>query len=144
MASSEKIAGPESIHLYLPQREPMIMIGSLISVADKKTVTTLLINEENIFVRDGLFRECGMIENIAQTAAAGVGYLAKVNQKEPPVGFIGGLRNLSILALPPCGSEIRTEVIVDHEIFDATVVTGKIYLDDTVIAEAELKIFLMK
>ncbi len=145
MASLEKvIADPSQIHTFIPQKEPMIMIGNLVAVAGKKTVTTFLIPEDNIFVLDGLFREPGLIENMAQTAAAGVGYLAKMEKKDPPVGFIGGIRNLNIFSLPPAGSEIRTEVVVEHEVFDATIVNGKIFLHEVLIAEGELKIFLLK
>jgi len=120
------------------------MIGKLLEVTDTKTVTSLLIKDDNLFCSKGLFREPGLIENMAQTAAAGVGYILKEAGKEPPLGFIGGLRNLQIYELPKVGSEIRTEVTVEHEVFDAKVVNGKIYLQERCIAECELKIFLIK
>jgi predicted hotdog family 3-hydroxylacyl-ACP dehydratase len=145
MAPSEKIiAGETTIGQYLPHKPPVIMIGKLLEVTGTKTVTSLLVKDDNLFCSEGLFREPGLIENMAQTAAAGVGYVSKVAGKEPPVGFIGGLRNLHIYELPKAGSEIRTEVTVEHEIFEATVVNGKIYLDERCIAECELKIFLIK
>lgn len=120
------------------------MIGKLLEVTGMKTVTSLLIKDDNIFCSEGFFREPGLIENMAQTAAAGVGYVSKKEGKEPQVGFIGGLRNLSIHELPSVGSEIRTEITVEHEVFDATVVHGKTYMEERCIAECELKIFLIK
>ena len=145
MASSEKIIATEAtIGQYIPQKPPVIMIGNLLEVNGNKTVTSLLIKDDNLFCSEGLFREPGLIENMAQTAAAGVGYLSKEAGKEPPLGFIGGLRNLSIHELPTVGSEIRTEVTVEHEVFNATVVNGKIYLQGRCIAECEMKIFLIK
>ncbi len=120
------------------------MIGKLLEVTDIKTVTSLFIKDDNMFCSEGFFREPGLIENMAQTAAAGVGYILKVAGKEPPIGFIGGLRNLHIYELPEVGSEIRTEVTVEHEIFNATVVNGKIYIQQRCIAECELKIFMIK
>ncbi|MCX6244171.1 MAG: 3-hydroxyacyl-ACP dehydratase [Bacteroidetes bacterium] len=145
MAPSEKIIANETEILgYLPQKPPMVMIGKLLEAEGKRTVTSLRITEDNIFCSDGLFREPGLIENMAQTAAAGVGYLARKDQKEPPVGFIGGLRNLRIDDFPGIGDEIVTEVTVEHEVFDATVVNGKVFLKERCIAECELKIFLLK
>jgi predicted hotdog family 3-hydroxylacyl-ACP dehydratase len=144
MASSEKIIATETtIGQYIPQKPPIVMIGKLLEVSGSKTVTSLLIREDNIFCFGGLLREPGLIENMAQTAAAGVGYIANQNGVEPPAGFIGGVRNLHIHELPGVGSEIKTEVTVEHEIFDARVVNGRIYLEHRCIAECELKIFLM-
>ena len=120
------------------------MVDRLVEIVDKSTVTTFRIREDNVFCENGEFREPGLIENMAQTAAAGVGYVSGKTGKNPPVGFIGGLRNLRIDELPRVGSEIRTEVTVEHEVFDATVVTGKIFLEERCIASCELKIFLMK
>jgi predicted hotdog family 3-hydroxylacyl-ACP dehydratase len=145
MASSEKIISEETtIGQYIPQEPPFVMIGKLLDVTGRKTVTSLVIRNDNIFSSYGFFREPGLIENMAQTAAAGVGYLAQKEGKEPPVGFIGGIRNLQIHELPIVGSEIRTEVTVEHEIFDATVVAANIYMEERCIAQCEMKIFLMK
>jgi predicted hotdog family 3-hydroxylacyl-ACP dehydratase len=145
MASFEKIIATEAtIGQYIPQKFPFIMIGKLLDVTVNKTVTSLLIKEDNLFCSEGILREPGLIENMAQTAAAGVGYISKKAGKEPPVGFIGGLRNLQIYELPEIGKEIRTEVILEHEVFDATVVSGKIYMGERCIAECELKIFRVK
>jgi predicted hotdog family 3-hydroxylacyl-ACP dehydratase len=145
MAPSEEIiAGIDTITQFIPQKEPMVMIDRLLEVKNKKTVTSLVIVECNIFCSNGLFREPGLIENMAQTAAAGVGYVSKSEGKRLPLGFIGGLRNLQIHELPGIGSEIRTEVTVEHEVFDATVVSGKTFVNDRCIAECELKIFLIK
>lgn len=120
------------------------MIGKLLEVTGTKTVTSLFIKDDNLFCSEGFFREPGLIENMAQTAAAGVGYNSTKDGKEPPVGFIGGLRNLHIYELPGVGSEIRTEVTVEHEVFDASMVNGKTYMEGRCIAECELKIFLIK
>jgi predicted hotdog family 3-hydroxylacyl-ACP dehydratase len=143
MAPSEKVIALETeILQYIPQRIPMVMVGKLCSVEGKTTTTSLLINEDNIFCEDGFFKEPGLIENMAQTAAAGAGYVARAEGKEPAIGFIGGIRNLRILDFPPVGSTIITKVTVTHEVFDASVVTGQIFLNDILVAECELKIFL--
>ena len=82
MASSEKIIATEAtIGHYIPQKSPVIMIGKLLEVTDTKTVTSLLIKDDNLFCSEGLFREPGLIENMAQTAAAGVGYISKAAGK---------------------------------------------------------------
>ena len=120
------------------------MVDRLVEVVDKTTVTSFLIRDENVFCEKGLLREPGLIENMAQTAAAGVGSKPGNVSEAPPLGFIGGIRNLHIHCLPRAGEEIMTRVTVIHEVFDATVVQGTVFLGDRVAAECELKIFLIK
>jgi 3-hydroxymyristoyl/3-hydroxydecanoyl-(acyl carrier protein) dehydratase len=128
----------------IPQKPPMVMVDRLVEIVGKMTVTAFLIMEDNVFCEDGTFREPGLIENMAQTAAAGVGSGPGIESDKAPVGFIGGIRNLKINDLPKVGQEIITRVTVMHEIFDATIVQGDVFLNDQLIASCELKIFLIK
>ncbi len=136
------IADESNITDYIPQRPPMVMVGKLLIAEGRRTVTSLLIKEDNLFCTEGVFTEPGLIENMAQTAAAGAGYRARSASQPPSPGFIGGIRNLRISSLPLAGDEILTEAVVEHEILEATVVKTKIFLHNQVIAECELKIFL--
>jgi predicted hotdog family 3-hydroxylacyl-ACP dehydratase len=142
-SSQEIIAGEDRITGYIPQRPPMVMIGKLLASVDKTTRTSLVIRTENLFVENGFFREPGLIENMAQTAAAGAGYRASIQGHTPSPGFIGGIRELVIRELPRAGDEIMTETEVEHEIFNATVVKARVFLAGRVIASCEMKIFLM-
>jgi predicted hotdog family 3-hydroxylacyl-ACP dehydratase len=128
--------------INIPQKPPMVMVDRLVEIADKTTVTSFKICEDNVFCVAGEFREPGLIENMAQTAAAGVG--SRTGNTEAPLGFIGGIRNLKIDALPKVGQEIITRITVLHEVFDATIVQGEIFLENIMIAGCELKIFLIK
>lgn len=127
----------------IPQKPPMVMVDRLVSIEGKTTITAFRISHDNVFVENGLFREPGLIENMAQTAAAGVGAHPRSDNAPPPEGFIGGIRNLKIEAFPVIGDEIITRVNVMHEIFDATVVSGEVFLKEQRIAFCELKIFLI-
>lgn len=120
------------------------MVDRLISVEQKTTVTALIIREDNVFCENGKFREPGLIENMAQTAAAGAGAKPDMAGKEASTGFIGGIRNLKIMEFPETGQEIVTKATVIHEVFDATIVLGEVFLEDRLIASCELKIFLVK
>ena len=65
------------IHELLPQQEPFVMIGKLTAFDEKRTVTETVIKEDNIFVSNGVFSASGLVENIAQTCAARIGYVNK-------------------------------------------------------------------
>jgi 3-hydroxyacyl-[acyl-carrier-protein] dehydratase len=136
MASFEEI--------NIPQKPPMVMVDRLVEIMDKTTLTSFLVRHDNVFCESGMFREPGLIENMAQTAAAGVGAKPGNSADKAPIGFIGGIRNLKIDWFPRVGQEIITRVTVLHEVFDATIVQGEVFLDERLIASCELKIFLIK
>ena len=133
MASFEKV--------NIPQKPPMVMVDRILEVSGPSTVTAFTIRSDNIFVEKGFFREPGLIENMAQTAACGAGM--KPGVSEAPVGFIGGIKNLTITSLPKSGDTITTKVTVLHEVFDATIALGEVFCDQIRIASCELKIFLL-
>lgn len=122
----------------------MVMVDKLVGAHEGIVETTFLIRKENVFCDNGIFTEAGLVENMAQTAAAGVGSKPDLSEKEPPVGFIGGIRNLKILHYPSAGDELFTRVTIEHEVFDASVVKGEVFLHDDLIASCQLKIFLIR
>jgi hypothetical protein len=136
------IAQGEDVLKLIPQRPPIVMVDKLIFAADKKTVSGFTIKADNIFMKNGIFQEPGIIENIAQSAALGVGYVCSTKNEKVPLGFIGAVKNLMIFELPKVGDEITTEIQVDYEVFEATLITGKVYCFGRLMAQCEMKIFL--
>jgi predicted hotdog family 3-hydroxylacyl-ACP dehydratase len=122
----------------------MVMIKEIEHVDETTITTSFLIEEENIFNHNGFFREPGLIENIAQTAAARVGYLCKQQNKKVPLGFIGAIKNLIIHRIPETGEWLKTKVTIEHEVMNATVISGKIYSGEHLIAETEMNIFIQE
>ena len=70
------IAQEQTIIQYIPHRAPMIMVDGLLAYEEKSIESSLTIQSSNVFVEDGAFTPPGMVENIAQTVAAGAGYQA--------------------------------------------------------------------
>jgi predicted hotdog family 3-hydroxylacyl-ACP dehydratase len=129
---------------FIPQRPPIVMVDKLISVEEGKTITGLRVEPDNIFTLDGVFREPGLIENIAQSAAVGVGWLCRSKEEEVPTGFIGAIKNLVIHFLPEVYSELTTEITVEYQVMDATLIRGCTFCQGKLVAECEMKIFLIK
>ena len=127
---------------YIPQRHPFIMIGELISADETSTLTSLIIDADNLFVVDGVFTEPGLIENMAQTAGAGTGYKAKKEAKTQPKGYIAALKHVHILALPKVNETIKTEVTFVQNLLGFHLVKGRVTVNDTEIANCEFKIFV--
>jgi predicted hotdog family 3-hydroxylacyl-ACP dehydratase len=128
----------------IPQRPPFVMISRLIH-ADGSTATSCLdIREDNIFVDNGKFQESGLIEHIAQTAAAMNGYQAMVSGKPVRIGYLGGIKNLRIYALPGVGQRLTTTVTEESNVMNASIIRGRILEGSRLIAECEMKIFIQE
>jgi predicted hotdog family 3-hydroxylacyl-ACP dehydratase len=128
----------------IPQKPPMVMIDKLIFVDELSAVTSLFIREDNIMCHNGFFTEAGIIENIAQTAAAKSGYNRTVLRRPVITGFIGQIKDLKIEQLPPINTEIITTISRINEVFDITIIGGKVTSGDKLIAECEMKVFQPK
>lgn len=134
----------DNIQLLIPQRPPFVMIDSLISCGEHNTTTGFAIRADNIFVENGLFKEPGLVENIAQTAAARAGYISQQQNKPVDVGYIGSVNNLKVFSLPKTGDELITEITIENQIFDVTLILGKITCNAELIAQCNMKIFINK
>lgn len=132
-----------SPEINIPQKPPMVMVDRLILAAGRETVTSFLIREDNVFADQGVFTEPGLIENMAQTAAAGTGALPGAAGAEPRKGFIGAIKNLRIEELPRVGTEITTRVSVEYNVMDASVIQAEVRQGNKLLAACEMKIFLM-
>jgi predicted hotdog family 3-hydroxylacyl-ACP dehydratase len=124
----------------IPQRPPMKMIDALIDADEKSAHGRLNILESNLFTENGVFAEPGLIEFIAQTAAAYTGYKNKTIDREVSEGYIGAIKNLVIYELPVVNSQIESEIVVENEIVGYTIIIGRVRQDGRLMAECEMRI----
>ena len=126
----------------IPQKPPFVMVDKLVYCDDNRARTNFLVTERNILVEDGVLVEAGLVENIAQTAAARSGYLSKIEKKILHIGYIGDVKNLEIASLPKINSLLETEITIKNQIFDITVIAGKVMCENKILAQCEMKIFI--
>lgn len=134
----------ENITQYIPQGAPIIMIDTLEYCEGTTAITHFEVKPDTLFVKDNVLQEPGIIENIAQTAAAKAGYEVKKLGAEPLVGFIGAVKDLVIHDLPQVGSVLETTVTLKMEVMGVTLIEGKSVCNGKEIASCEMKIILQK
>ena len=137
------LQGKEILQL-LPQRAPIVMVDKFYGVEEDCSFSGLTISADNIFCQLGYFAEVGLIEHIAQSAAARVGYIYTKNGESIPLGFIGSVDKFMLYKLPRAGNDLYTEIKVMQEIGDITLISAKTSVADELIAECRMKIFLKK
>ena len=117
------------------------MVGRLTYFDEKTIETETEIKADNIFVDDGLFSASGLVENIAQTCAARIGYVNKyILKKGIQLGFIGAIRNLEVIGLPKVGDTITTRVEVLEDVFGMTLANASVACDGKTLVTTEIKI----
>src|SRR5665647_177738 len=134
----------ENILTLIPQRAPFVMVDELLCSDGNSTQTRFRVKEGNILVMNGEFSEGGLLENFAQTAAAGAGYMAMKEKKPVSAGYIGAVKNFEIFDLPKINDELVTEVRIESRIFDVTIISGTIRRNNTLIAQCEMNIYISK
>ena len=127
----------------LPQKPPMVMVERLLHCDTVVTETEFTVREDCIMVEDGQLTPMGLVENVAQTCAARMGYINVSSGKEVRVGVIGALRDIEIHSLPPVGSTIKTRIEVSEEVFGMTLAQAESYCGYTLLASGTIKIALL-
>lgn len=126
----------------IPQRAPIVMVDEFLGMDDNVSRTSLSVREDNIFVNNGLLSECGLIEHIAQSAAARVGYIFNSKNQPIPIGYIGTVNDFKIVANPKVGDTISTTIEILQEVFNITLIQAHCYVGESEIATCKMKIFL--
>ena len=130
------------IQSLIPHRPPFVMVDQLLSFTETTAHGGFTIKADNIFLENGEFKESGLLENIAQTAAARAGYISKKENKPVPIGYIGSVKNLEIYSFPKAGDELITEITIENQIFDVTIISGKVSCNEKLLAQCQIKIFI--
>ena len=129
----------------LPQRPPFIMVDKLIYYDPIITKTVFTVREDNLFCKNGKMEEAGLIENIAQTCAARMGFKEKTEPNRDGVikiGFIGMIKKMDMFRSPRVGENLDTTVEIKEEVFNSTLVETTVNIGEEVIAMCEMKIYL--
>lgn len=143
MGISEKaIIGKEGILELIPQRPPFVFVDSYYGEEGGVHHTGFTPVDSTLFAEEGKLLEQGIIEHMAQSAAASTGYSFRSKGEEVPVGFIGAVAGFELLRLPVTGMEIRTTIRFAGEFGGISLVEAQSSQSGELIAGTQLKIFL--
>jgi 3-hydroxymyristoyl/3-hydroxydecanoyl-(acyl carrier protein) dehydratase len=128
------------IEYLLPQRPPFVFVDRLLHYEEESTRTSFLIPEQGIFVENGHFTTAGLVEHMAQSSAARVGYIARYILHIPvTIGYIGSVRKLKVYRHPVPGEVLETTVYFRENIFGITLTDVEVRCQDELIATASVK-----
>lgn len=142
------------IQNFLPHRKPMLMVDIILTLTKEDVKTTFKITNDNVFVENGFFLEAGLIENAAQTCSSIVGQTffldesGNIKENVKLVGFISGIKKVTINALPKVGDTITTTASLlskfDSEHYSICNMSCKTSCEGNEIVEAEINLMIQQ
>jgi len=136
------LVSAEKITDYIPQRPPFVMIGDLVSRENNQVTTHFFIEKSNILVKNKVFSVSGLLENIAQSAAANAGYDCFLKNIPVPLGFIGAISKVDVVNLPKAETTLETKIEVLQEIFGITLIKGEVTQNNQPVISCQMKIMI--
>ncbi len=138
----EAIISGDDILNFIPQKPPIVMVDAFFGIQETTSKTGLTVAQENIFCANDILSEYGVIEHIAQSAAVRVGYLFKSKNEEVPLGYIGSINNFIAYRSAQVGETLSTTITIEHEVMGITLISAKVTVNNELIADCKMKIFI--
>jgi len=142
---------PEKINVLdlLPQRPPFIMIDQLIQCDLMSSKAIFTVREDNLFCKNGVMEETGLIENIAQTCAASASFKqfseyndSSISTTKVKIGVIVMIHSMEMKRRPLAGEVLDTSVTIESTFFPTTMVWSEVHIGDETIATCRMKLLM--
>lgn len=144
MTALSALFDKDFVENLLPQKFPFVMVDKMFAYTETTIVTGFEVKPDNIFYADGIFREPGLVEHMAQSVALHTGYQFYLKQEAAPTGYIGSISGITINKLPVLGDDIQTTVTILQEFGGITMVEINTKLNGETIASGQMKTVLAK
>ncbi|MEG1983118.1 MAG: hydroxymyristoyl-ACP dehydratase [Alistipes sp.] len=131
----------QTIQQLIPQRPPIVEIDDFYGIEASQALCGLSVRADNLLVQDDFLSEAGVLEHMAQSAAARAGYIAVSRHEVVRLGFIGSVNNASFVRLPHIGEHITTTVEVLETVMNIALIAVTSRVKGELIAECRMKIF---
>ncbi|WP_312090524.1 hypothetical protein [Chryseobacterium sp.] len=135
LPSSDK----QFVESLIPQKFPFVMVSELAEYSENHLISGFTIEEENIFVSNGIFQASGLIEHQAQSVALHTGYQFYLLGKQAPTGYIGAIKSFEAETLPKVNDVLKTEVSILNEMMGVTLVEIITKINNEIIAKSQMK-----
>lgn len=128
------------IETLLLQAPPFRFVDRLDRFDREEVATSFTVPADGPLVEDGCLTEAGLVENMAQSSAARIGYISVYIDHVPVrIGYLGQIKNLEINRLPRCGEVLSTTVRLRQDVFGITLVEARVCQGEEMVAQAAVK-----
>jgi len=132
------------VQTLLPHRPPMVFIDRLVSCSLNETIAQKNFNQGDIGLgNDGVVDEVILVECLAQTCAASLGYQARLAGEEPSEGMLVGIKNFKFFKSAREGQTIELMTRIQHAVGHFRIIEGMASVSGEIIAKGELKLYIV-
>ena len=122
----------------IPQRPPFVFVDKLSGLENpNQFYSELFVKIDNPLLERDSLSEAGIVEFVAQSMAAHIGYFGG---NEVKIGVIGSIKKLTVAKLPKVGDTISAELVITNKVFNITLVEAKVFCQQEEIAFCEMKV----
>ncbi len=121
----------------------MRWIDALIACTDKTATCTARFSNGHFAVNNGAIRETALVECVAQTVAAALGFRLRTasNAQAPNNGMLVAVSNFRIVNRPPLDQTLMIEVRELKRLGPMLMIAGMITCEGRLIAQGELSLY---
>jgi len=134
----------ETLADILPHRPPMVMIDALVRAEGDLATAVKTFDRESYGAEGGRVLESALIECLAQTVAALEGRNARQSGRRVPGGILAGVDHFVFHRRARCDCPLQLTVTVTRRIGPFCLASGRVEQDGAVLAEGNLKFYLME
>ena len=124
----------------LPHRAPALILESVCVLPDHEIESRFTVRAGTHYVEDDRLCLGGLVESMAQAAAAHLG-LEQIGRREPVPGLLVGLEDLEVSRLPRTGENIRVRCDNPMRYGPLLRVRAEAWSDEESCARGVLKVF---
>lgn len=132
----------EDILALIPQRPPILMVDVYLFDDELHCQSELTLSADNMFLdENGCMAEEGLLEHVAQTSAAHIGYTRKKGGEEVTLGYIGDIKRAAFSdPKPTTGDTLQTQMTVISQVGNITLVSAETSVNEHIILTCRMKL----
>ena len=128
------ILNKQEVKNYLLQRDPILMVDSILEISNNTSISEVTIPKNNMFViENNIVSTYGVLEHVAQSFAVVNGYIHGVS-----IGFIGRIHKLKVTSLPKVAIAIKTYMEIIKEIENITLIKAEVKQENKTILSCNM------
>lgn len=130
-----------SIESLIPHRYPIICIDELLEVTEDYCYSVYTVPGTGIFIEDDKLCIAGVLETVAQTAAAGSGFNLTQNGDQVSESlYLAGFRNVLVNGDVYSGSVLKTKIFRMSDIMNISSFRAEVKCEGTIVLNCELMV----
>lgn len=141
MISGQKMIN--EILQIIPQRPPFVFVDKLLYANELGAEVNYVVKEDCPLIANHRLPLAGILEHVAQSCAARIGYIQSSKDEPIRIGYIGAVKKIELFRSPNIGECLTTKVTLIDCVLDISLLQCDTFVADELIAQTTIKLALV-